>query len=126
MKPKHILSTIIISALTTLGVIFGYSKFQQNNNPNFQSGFNVPANYKYAGFFNQDGSPGAGPADFTQAATAAIPTVVHIITKTNPRQVNNNLQNQKNPFSDMFGDDPVSYTHLRAHETVLDIVCRLL
>jgi Do/DeqQ family serine protease len=105
MKPKHILSTIIISALTTLGVIFGYSKFQQNNNPNFQSGFNVPANYKYAGFFNQDGSPGAGPADFTQAATAAIPTVVHIITKTNPRQVNNNLQNQKNPFSDMFGDD---------------------
>ena len=23
-------------------------------------------------------------------------------------------------------EDPVSYTHLRAHETVLDIVCRLL
>ena len=25
-----------------------------------------------------------------------------------------------------FGDNPVSYTHLRAHETVLDLVCRLL
>ena len=24
------------------------------------------------------------------------------------------------------GEIPVSYTHLRAHETVLDIVCRLL
>src|SRR5664280_3610437 len=24
------------------------------------------------------------------------------------------------------GDTPVSYTHLRAHETVLDLVCRLL
>ena len=24
------------------------------------------------------------------------------------------------------GDDAVSYTHLRAHETVLDLVCRLL
>ena len=24
------------------------------------------------------------------------------------------------------GDMPVSYTHLRAHETVLDLVCRLL
>ena len=24
------------------------------------------------------------------------------------------------------GIDPVSYTHLRAHETVLDLVCRLL
>ena len=28
---------------------------------------------------------------------------------------------------DQFDDlDPVSYTHLRAHETVLDLVCRLL
>ena len=26
----------------------------------------------------------------------------------------------------MWGLDPVSYTHLRAHETVLDLVCRLL
>ena len=25
-----------------------------------------------------------------------------------------------------FPDGPVSYTHLRAHETVLDLVCRLL
>ncbi|MDB5200089.1 MAG: HtrA protease/chaperone protein [Chitinophagaceae bacterium] len=105
MKPKHILSTIIISALTTLGVIFGYSKIHESNNPNFQSAFNVPANYKYAGLFNQDGSPGAGPADFTQAAAAAVPTVVHITTMTNPRQVNNNLPNKKNPFTDMFGDD---------------------
>ena len=24
------------------------------------------------------------------------------------------------------GEEPVSYTHLRAHETVLDLVCRLL
>mgnify|MGYP003381546969 CR=1 FL=1 len=24
------------------------------------------------------------------------------------------------------GQSPVSYTHLRAHETVLDLVCRLL
>ena len=28
------------------------------------------------------------------------------------------------PFKDFVG--PVSYTHLRAHETVLDLVCRLL
>ncbi|MBA3675255.1 MAG: trypsin-like peptidase domain-containing protein, partial [Chitinophagaceae bacterium] len=105
MKPKHILSTIIISALTTLGVIFGYSKIHQDNNPNFQYGFNAPSNYKQAGFFNEDGSLAAEPVDFTQAATAALPTVVHITTKTNPRQVNNNLPNQRNPFSDMFGDD---------------------
>ena len=102
MKPKNILLTVIISGLTALGVIFGYGKFQQSNNPNFQNHFNVPANY--AGFFDSAGSPSAGPVDFTQAATAAVPAVVHIKTKTNPRQVNNNLPN-KNPFSDMFGDD---------------------
>ena len=103
MKPKHILSTVLISALTTLGVIFGYNKIHQDNNPNFKSEFNVPANYKYAGFFNQDGSP--GPVDFTQAAAAASPAVVHIKTKTNPRQASNSLPNQRNPLSDMFGDD---------------------
>ena len=25
-----------------------------------------------------------------------------------------------------YGKEPVSYTHLRAHETVLDLVCRIL
>ena len=27
---------------------------------------------------------------------------------------------------DVWVQEPVSYTHLRAHETVLDLVCRLL
>ena len=29
-------------------------------------------------------------------------------------------------YYDSDDDNPVSYTHLRAHETVLDLVCRLL
>ena len=29
-------------------------------------------------------------------------------------------------FSNLTAKGPVSYTHLRAHETVLDLVCRLL
>ena len=29
-------------------------------------------------------------------------------------------------FANIFGSNSVSYTHLRAHETVLDLVCRLL
>ena len=104
MKAKNILFTVLLSAVTTLLVIFGYNRYQHNsNNPNFQA-LNIPANYKYAGFFDQNGNPSAAPADFTQAAAAAIPTVVHIKTKTNPKQVNNNLP-QRNPFSDLFGDD---------------------
>ena len=30
------------------------------------------------------------------------------------------------PMLSAYWPDPVSYTHLRAHETVLDLVCRLL
>ena len=105
MKSRNIILNVAISALTALGVIVGYSKFEQSNNPNFREQYSLPANYKYAGFTDGSGSPSATPADFTQAAAAAIPTVVHIKTKTNPRQVNNNLPSQKNPFSDMFGDD---------------------
>jgi Do/DeqQ family serine protease len=105
MKTKNILLTVLISALTTLAVILAYNKFQHNNNnPNFQAA-NIPSNYKYAGFFDSNGNPSAGPADFTEAAAAAIPTVVHIRTKTNPHQVSNNLPNQQNPFSDLFGDN---------------------
>ena len=33
---------------------------------------------------------------------------------------------QRTACDDRIGGYPVSYTHLRAHETVLDIVCRLL
>ena len=50
-------------------------------------------------------APWGGPVDFTQAAAAAIPTVVHIKTLTNAKTVNNNLPQQQNPFGDLFGDD---------------------
>ena len=33
---------------------------------------------------------------------------------------------QAQPAAGAQGRDAVSYTHLRAHETVLDLVCRLL
>lgn len=102
MKAKNVLFTIFISALTALAVMFGYTKFYEpNTNLNFQE-FKMPANY--AGFFDSNGKF-SDPTDFVQAANAAIPTVVHIKTKTNPKEVTNNLPNQRNPFSDMFGDD---------------------
>jgi serine protease Do len=104
MKTKNIFFTVLISAVTTLGVIFGYNKYEHNgNNPNFQSA--IPTNYKYAGFLDSGNSPSSGPVDFTQAAAAAIPAVVHIKTLTNAKAVNNNLPQQQNPFSDLFGDD---------------------
>ncbi len=104
MKTRNILLTVLISALTTFGVIFAYNKIDHNsNNPNFQT--TVPANYKYAGFLDSGNSPAGSPVDFTQAAAAAIPAVVHIKTTTNAKTVNNNLPQQQNPFSDLFGND---------------------
>jgi serine protease Do len=106
MKLKQILLTVVISCLTTIGVIWGYGKITKKNNTYAgQEKGDTPSNYQRAGFFDGSGTPPT--ADFTVPAQAAIPTVVHIKTKTNARQVSNNLpkQRQRTPFDDFFGDD---------------------
>lgn len=106
MKLKQIVATVLISALTAFGVMFAYNSCVKNQSfVGGQDGNTLPSNYKYAGLF--DGGSAGEPLDFTKAAAASIPTVVHIKTKTNARQVTNNLPRtrQQNPFSDFFGDD---------------------
>ncbi len=108
MKFKQIAFTVAISAITTLGVIWGYSKYVKNSNTvGGQLSGNIPANYaKQTGFM--DGTTPPGAVDFTLPAQAATPAVVHIKTKTNAKQISNNLpkmQRQQNPFGDLFGDD---------------------
>lgn len=104
MKTRNIFFTVLISAATTLGVLFAYNKYDHNNNnPNFQT--TLPANYKFAGFLDSGNGPSGSPIDFTQAAAAAIPTVVHIKTTIDAKTVSNNLPQQQNPFSDLFGND---------------------
>ena len=47
-----------------------------------------------------------------------------ILIETGP---DTSFENLKSGLSDLgYAPSPVSYTHLRAHETVLDLVCRLL
>src|ERR1700759_2806223 len=104
MKLKQVAGIAFISATTTLGSLWGYNHFNQITQTGTylytQDSTKVPANY--AKFFNNEKS--AGPADFVDAASAAIPATVHIKTKT-VRQASNNLP-KKNPFSDLFGIDP--------------------
>ena len=108
MKLKQIVFTVAISTVTTIAVIWGYSTFfiKTNLYAGQEQGV-IPVNYKYAGLL--DGNiPPSGNLDFTAPSAAATPAVVHIKTKTNAKQVNNNLprNNQRqNPFSDMFGND---------------------
>lgn len=109
MKWKQIFFTVAISAVTALAVMWGYDNFITRNNTyaGQQPGV-VPANYKYAGF--GDGKTAPDAIDFTIPAESATPAVVHIKTKTNARQVNNNLPKKQpnNPFSDLFDDDMLS------------------
>src|SRR6187200_2799252 len=98
MKMKQILLTTMISALTTLGLMWGYNNyFKSADSFGGQQVGVVPPNYKYTGFTDGD-NPGGAP-DFILPAQAATPTVVHIKTKTNARQVTNSLPRSqpKNP-----------------------------
>ena len=110
MKLKQIVFTVAISAFTTLAVIWGYGRFVKHElTYGGQEAGIVPSNYKYAGFADGNTPPGCA-LDFTAPAAAATPAVVHIKTKTNAKQVNNNLprKNQNNPFSDFFDNDMFS------------------
>jgi serine protease Do len=101
MKLKQVAGVVLISAATTLGSLWGYDHFIQGRTYAYtQDSTKVPANY--AKFFGNEKS--AGPADFVDAASAAIPATVHIKTKIE-RTASNNLP-KKNPFSDLFGIDP--------------------
>jgi serine protease Do len=101
MKLRQVAGIVFISAATTLGSMWGYQHFTPAVTYFYaQDSSKIPANY--AKFF--EGGKSVGPADFVDAAGAAIPATVHIKTKT-VRQVSNNLP-KKNPFSDLFGIDP--------------------
>jgi serine protease Do len=104
MKLKQVAGIVFISAATTLGSLWGYNHFNPGGtyiySQDSSRSMKVPANY--AKFF--DGTKSTGPADFVDAASAAIPATVHIKTKI-IRTASNNLP-KKNPFSDLFGIDP--------------------
>ena len=107
MNFKQTFLTITVSALTTLGVVWGYGNYQKQSELVGGQPATMPSNYKYAGFTDGVLPPGT-PVDFTAASESAIPTVVHIKTKTNARQVTNSTprsQQRNDPFSDMFDED---------------------
>jgi len=102
MKAKQVVAVILISASTAVATMWGYNHFTGSRTYYYsQDSGKVPSNY--ARFFDND-KGNAGPADFTDAASAATPATVHIKTKT-VRTVSNNLP-KRNPFSDLFGLDP--------------------
>jgi Do/DeqQ family serine protease len=109
MKLKQLLLIIGVSAASAIGSVMVYSKIaNKKQGYAIQNGeIKVPVNY--AGF-NENGSPAGEPIDFTKAANAAVPAVVHIKTRIPAKKVSNQLpRNRNDPFDDMFrrffGDD---------------------
>ena len=103
MKWKQILLIVGISAVSAVTSVFIYGKITKGKNSDFvqTANGNLPVNY--AGY--NDNVSGAGePVDFTKAASAAVPAVVHIKTKTSAKKINNQLprNNRSNNMEDLF------------------------
>ena len=102
MKLKNVFLVVAISVATSLLSVWGYGTWIHNQSVTIQNDGKVPVNY--AGFFDKNAPTGI--PDFTDAATSATPTVVHIKTKIKGKTVSSK---SRNPFGDMFGDDDPFY-----------------
>jgi serine protease Do len=102
MKLKQILLIIAVSAVSAIGSVWIYSKVTNKNSSSFVQSANGKAPVNYAGFFDNAANPG-DPVDFTKAANAAVPAVVHIKTKIPAKKISNQLpRNRGNSMEDLF------------------------
>lgn len=99
MRLKQVILIVAISAASAVGSVALYNKFTNHPTAVGSAEKGIPANY--AGFFDgKTGTPAEG-LDFTNAANAAVPAVVHIKTKIPAKKVSNNLPRNRN-FDDFF------------------------
>ncbi|MBL7737628.1 MAG: trypsin-like peptidase domain-containing protein [Chitinophagaceae bacterium] len=103
MKWKQLLLIVAVSAISAVGSVWVYSKFSPKETLYGKiSNDSLPANY--AGFYDNVAGV-AEPIDFTKAANAAVPAVVHIKTKIPAKRVSNNLgrnRGNNNNMEDLF------------------------
>lgn len=97
---KHILLVIVISIATSVGSVWVAGQIM---NPKTSMGEQekgkTPANYAS---FKTNAALNGAAIDFSNAASAATPAVVHIKTKISSRVVQGR---QRSPFADLFGED---------------------
>lgn len=102
MKWKQLLLVVGVSAVSAVSSVWVYGKIIANRQgANFYQSTDGKAPVNYAGFFNA--APGNETVDFTKAANAAVPAVVHIKTKTPAKRITNQLpRNNGGMFDDFF------------------------
>ncbi len=103
MKTKNWLLVVGVSVLSAIASVWAIGKINRSNSSYIQETGKIPANYAS---FNEEGNNNikGAPVDFTAAATAATPAVVHIKTKIGAKTVTGK---KSNPFGDLFGDNDV-------------------
>jgi len=101
MKVKQLMLIVAVSAVTSVGSVWTYGKLTEKKVSFVHTADGkLPANY--AGFFDGSGQV-ADPIDFTKAANAAVPTVVHIKTKIPAKRLTNDLPRSRgNTMEDLF------------------------
>ena len=103
MKWKQILLVVAISSASAVGSVAVYNKITNKQEIIVgEARDKMPANY--AKFFDSNGTS-VDPIDFTKAAAAAVPAVVHIKTKIPARKITNDLPNRRgggNGIDDFF------------------------
>src|SRR6187455_1282080 len=102
MKWKQLLLIVTVSALSAVGSVWMYESLSGPKKAVVQStDSKLPVNY--AGFFENGTGGAADPIDFTKAASAAVPAVVHIKTKIAAKKLSNDLpRSRRNSIEDMF------------------------
>ncbi len=104
MKLRQLLLIVAVSAVSAVSSVWIYSKVvaRQHATAFSQSADGkVPVNY--AGFLDNAATPVGEATDFTKAANAAVPAVVHIKTKIPAKKISNQLpRNKGNGFDDFF------------------------
>lgn len=101
MKLRHILLVVAISSITAVASVWGFNKLNPNNATVLQGQNALPVNY--AGFFDNDRGTG-DPVDFSKAASASVPAVVHIKTKIPAQRVSNDLPQRRGGGGGFFDD----------------------
>jgi len=105
MKFRQLLLVVAISAASAVGSVWVYGKVSKQDTAGVQmADGKLPVNY--AGYFDNVAGTPADPIDFTKAANAAVPAVVHIKTKIPARKISNDLGSgtRGNSMEDMFND----------------------
>src|SRR6185295_8413715 len=104
MKWKQFFLIVAVSAVSAVGSVWCYSKFV---NPRSLSVVSADVKFpvNYAGFVDKNNVATPGdPVDFTQAADAAVPAVVHVKTKIPAKKASNQLPRNRNGGMDDFFD----------------------